>query len=297
MLQRVYATLATVAAFACSAHADAPLPDRDFAEYLLARELVVEATLLSADKVDRTLLGGCFAFPKMKSRDLRLRIRRVIFGTAEDTTIVISTLGQPTFPPALLVSGARVIAWADRLCSDGWRPHGNMVIITDGGELVGHYNVEGLFLHDGPEDQPVTYTALNAKLAMLAARHSTKYFDEKAAVGLVRVRAFHRKGPGAFAYECDSLRWVMGEAERLPRFVDVDSGNLNCGVAQVGDSLLVPVAAGGPGDRVALPGCSGAMVVKHGFCTGFGVPLPLLSRALSATPTGLQVRPFLGNER
>src|SRR5262249_8576048 len=154
---------------------------------------VIEATFLGADKLERTPLGGCgIQLPRTKSCDLRLRVQRVIFGTAEDSTIVISTLGQPQFPPGAFIPGAHVIAWGNRECTDGWRLWGNMVIVTAGGKIVGDYNSQGLFLHGEREDRPIAYTALSAKLQTLAARHGAACFDAKEAVGLVRVREVHR---------------------------------------------------------------------------------------------------------
>lgn len=297
-LLRVLAAVPIVAALAYCALADAPLPDRDFAEYLLGRDLVIEATFLGADKLERTPLGGCgIELPKTKSLDLRLRVERVIFGTAEDSTIVISTLGQPQFPPGAYVPGAHVIAWGNRECADGWRLWGNMVIVTAGGKIVGDYNSQGLFIHGEREDRPMGYAALNAKLGALAAHHSTKYFDEKEAVGLVRVLAIQRTQRGAFTYECDSLGWVLGESTRMPRFIDVNVGNLGCDWARSGDSLLVPVAADQSTDRATLPGCSGAMLIKNGYARGFGVPLSFLPYALKASPTGVHVRSFIGNDK
>jgi hypothetical protein len=172
-----------------------------------------------------------------------------------------------------------------------------MVVVTPTGLLVGDPNhADGLFLHGQPGGYPVRYEALEASLTAQAGKHSANYFSGKEAVALVRVRQIQQVTRGFFTYECDSIGWVVGFGAQVPRFVDVNAGMLGCDWARAGDSLLVPVHEDQALDRVTLPGCSGALLVKRGYLPGLGVPLVFLSYALRMGPNGLEVRPFVGEE-
>jgi len=270
--------------------------DRDFAEFLLGMDVVVDGTLVSADFVTHHAIGGCgMETSPTPATEMRVRVSSVVFGSADDSTIVVSTLGHSQFPNSALRPGAHVIAWGGRECTDSWRLWGNAVVVAASGDIGGDYNSERLFLRDQPRDRPMQYSALIASLATMRSRHSSHIYAGMQAVAVVRVREIQRISRGHFAYLCDSLGWVMGAGQSTPHRIVVNEGNLVCEWARVGDSLLMPVAKV-PTDPMILPGCSAALLIKDGFAPGLGVPLTLLPHALKIGTAGLEVRPVISRE-
>jgi hypothetical protein len=276
--------------------ADEGLVDRDFAEFLLGADLVVDGTLVSAGVVPHHSISGCgMQMSPIEATDMRVRVAKVVFGTAEDSTIVVSTLGRSQFPNSALQPGAHVIAWGARVCTDSWRLWGNAVVVTASDQIIGDYNSEGLFLHGQRRDRPMQYPELMTSLTMLRPRHSSQAFTGTQAVAIVRVRELQRISRGHYAYLCDSLGWVMGAAQFAPHRIEVNARFFADRYARVGDSLLVPVPQV-PTDQIILLGDSSALVIRDGFAPGLGVPLSFLPYALKAGNAGFEVRPFISRE-
>ena len=274
-------------------------PPVDFAEFLTGRDLVVEGTLSAVDTVVRTPLGGCGSsgFPARAGQDYTIQISRVIYGTAEDSSIIISDLVRDVFPPGVLVPGARVIGWGFRNCIDGWRLWGNVAVVTAGGHLVGHiWSEEGLWVKGQPKGQPIAFSTLDAMLVAKASNHGANFYHGKKAVALVRLTDIVVQPTGGVSYTCDSLGWIMGSATRVPQYLDFPQMPFCYYGAHRGDSLTVPVPEVFVGDRLSVGACPKALQVKNGYAPGFGVPLEYLPWAIEQQETGLAVRPFLEQE-
>lgn len=274
-------------------------PPRDFADFLLARDLVVEGRLLAADPLMRTPLGTCgvSGMGPYKSLDLRVAVDRVRFGTADDSVLIISTLGRPTFPPGVLIPGAHVIAWAFRNCHDGWRLWGGLCVVTPGGRVLSPLGEEqAATLLGQPTTEAIRYSALDSVLTARAAEHSTTAFEGSANVALLRVVGTTRRGNDGFTYQCDSIGWVLGGGSRTPRYVDFPRVPGCYPEVFPGDSLLAPVPTTFTGDRLVLSVCPRALKLQNQFTVGFGVPLSFIRYALQLGADGLHVRPYIAKE-
>lgn len=278
--------------------ADEPRPI-DFAEYLSSYDLVLDGTVTAVDTVQRARLGGCgMSVPSVtKSWDIHVRVSRVIQGTAEDSSVVLTTLGRSQFPGLGLRPGVRVIAWGFRNCTDGWRLWGNVVIVTSKGQLVpDHNNAAAVRLDGGASSVPVRVTALDSALDAKAQLSSIRSFDGRAAVGLLRVTAIVPGDNGAYAIACDSVSLLVGVSERVPRYVDIMVRPPCTRDIEVGDSLIVAIPSGYSGERLTWHGCTGSLLVKNRFVRGFGVPIEFMSYAVRVQQDGVRVRPFISRE-
>lgn len=273
-------------------------PARDFAEFLMAQDLVVEGRLLSADAVTRKPIEGCgvTGLGPYRSLDLRIAVDRVRFGTADDSVLVISTLGRPRFRSGLLSPGARVIAWAFRDCDDGWRLWGRLCILTATGHVVGELGQEQFIRLEG-QPGPLRYGALDSAIVdREGARHSSLVFEGASRVALLRLTRTVRNGDIGFTYECDSVAWALGTGDRVPRSIDFPRLPECYPEIFPGDSLLVPLPAGFQGDRLVLDRCPRSMRVKNRFAVALGVPLEFLNYALRVEPSGVHVRAYITKE-
>lgn len=275
-------------------------PPRDFAEFLVARDLVVEGRLLSAEGLTRKPLGGCgvTGLGPYKALDVRIAVDRVRFGTADDSTLVISMLGPPRFATGLLVPGAQVIAWAFRDCNDGWRLWGRMCVVTSTGRVIGPFgDQQAIRLEGQSRAEPIRYSALDSALtAPQLVRHSTTAFEGAANVALLRLTRTVRRGEAGFTYECDSLGWALAGGDRVPRFIDFPRVPGCYPEIFPGDSLLVPLPVQFEGDRLVLDMCPRALKLQDQFAVGFGVPMTFLNYVLKAEPNGLRVRPYIAKD-
>jgi hypothetical protein len=273
-------------------------PPRDFAEFLVRRDLVVEGWLLSAEAVTRKPLGGCgvTGLGPYPSLDLRIAVERVRYGTADDSTVIISTVGRPQFPAGLLSPGARVIAWAFRDCHDGWRLWGRLCVVSGTGSVVGELGQEEFYRLQG-QSGPLRHGALDSALTQREEnQHSSSNFVGASNVALLRLTRTARNGGGGFTYECDSVAWALGTGDRVPRSIDFPRLPGCYPEIFPGDSLLVPLPAGFSGDRLTLNSCPRSLKVKNRFAVVLGVPLEFLNHALRAEPSGLNVRAYISKE-
>jgi len=273
-------------------------PPRDFAEFLVRRDLVVEGWLLSAEAVTRKPLGGCgvTGMGPYPSLDLRIAVERVRYGTADDSTVTISTVGRPQFPAGLLSPGARVIAWAFRDCHDGWRLWGRLCVVNSSGYVVGELGQGDFFRLDG-QPGPLRYGVLDSALVTRSeSRHSSSNYAGASSVALLRLIRTVRNGTSGFTYECDSVGWAMGTGDRVPRSIDFPRLPGCYPEIFPGDSLLVPLPVGFGDSRLTLDACPRSLKVKNRFAVALGVPLEFLNYALRVDPSGLHVRAYISKE-
>lgn len=279
-----------------SSQADEPT---DFGEYLSRMDLVVEGTVTAVDTVFRTRLGGCgvTGLGPTKSWDIHIRVSRVVLGTAEDSSVVLTTLGRSQFPGPGLRPGVRVIGWAHRNCSDGWRLWGNVVLVSSSGLLIpDHHNAGSIRLQGQPRTRPIRFTALDSSLAEKVEMSSVRAFEGAASVALLRVTALTPGAGSTYSLACDSLGVLMGLAGRVPRYVDMDPLEGCTRAVGVGDSIVVALPTGFSAERLNWRGCSSSLLVKERFVAGFGVPLDFLNYAIRRDGDQLQVRPFIARE-
>jgi hypothetical protein len=277
-----------------------PAP-RDFAEFLAARDLVVEGTVISAEQVRRALLETCgtTGLGPYPATDVRIAITRVWHGTAEDAEVLISVLGHPVFASGEVAPGTRVLAWAFRDCNDGWRLWGQFCVVTSGGRIIGPAGSErGAYALAGRGDvEPTLYADLDSALTQRPGlRPSHALFEGAASVALLKLVRTTRRGADGFTYECDSLGWALGEGTSVPRYIDFPRVADCLPAIFPGDSLVVPLPTAFTGARLTIDGCPRAFLIRKNYAVGFGVPLPFLDYALRRDAGLLRVRPFIAKD-
>jgi len=277
------------------------LPPRDFAEFLAARDLVVDGTVLSADEVRRTPLCTCgiTGLGPYRATDLRIAVTRVWHGTAEDSTLIISVLGHPRFSSGPVTAGTRVLAWAVRDCNDGWRLWGEFCVLTANEDIVAPMGASprGYALLGRGLDRPTTYADLDSALTRRPGlRASHALFDQANDVALLRLVRTTRRDLEGLTFECDSVGWTIGQGGAVPRYIDFPRVPDCYPEIFPGDSLLVPLPAGFTGDRLTIDGCPRAFGVRKGMAIDFGVPVSFLGYALRRDSQGLHVRPFIAKD-
>lgn len=276
-------------------------PAQDFADFLAARDLVVEGTLISADELSRQRLETCgvTGMGLFAVTDIHVAVTRVWHGVADDSTLLVTVLGRPAFTSGPLAPGTRVLVWAYRDCHDGWRLWGRFCVITASGVILGQLGSDPSMFSLRNRDPlvPTTYAALDSAMGSGAtAMSSTALFEGTSGVALLRLTGVTRRGAEGFTYECDSLGWVTGSATRAPRFVEFPLIPDCFTNIFVGDSLIVPVPSTFAGERLAIQGCPSAFEVRKNFAVGLGVPVPFLDYALRNEQGTLHVRPFVAKD-
>ncbi len=271
----------------------------DFAEYLSQWDLVVEGTVTGVDTIFRERLGGCgqTGLGATRSWDIHIRVSRVVLGTAEDSSIVLTTLMRNQFPGPGLRVGAKAIAWTYRNCGDGWRLRGNLVLVSPSGHLIpDRDNVGALRLEGYADKGSVRHSALDSSLAANAGLSSVRAFEGAGSVALLRVTAMTQGVGRTYSLACDSVAVLLGTAVRVPRFVDMNPLEGCTRAVGVGDSLIVSLPNSFAAERLGWRGCSHSLLVKERFSVGFGVPLQFLKYAIRQQNGALHVRPFIARD-
>ena len=273
-----------------------PVLGGDFVDALESRHLIVDGILLSATDVRRVQSGGCgysesAALPGV---DYRIAVTRTLLGTADDTVVVITSLGGPRFPRASLHIGARVIGYANRLCEDGWRLWGGVIVVTEGGYLVGSSSDGDLSLPGSAKGTPVSLEQFTSAFEERLEHAGATSFNSASSVLLVRLGAFTDvPGEPYYSYACDSLGWAVPGITSAPRQIRFLKNSECFPHIGTGDTLLVPLHPEFAGQVLTTPACPGAWKISGGIAIGFGVPLGLLHYALEQSEAGIVVRPVI----
>jgi hypothetical protein len=230
--------------------------------FLLARDLVVDGILVAASSATRHPAGGCGAtqVSPLRGTEYRVAVRRTLFGSADDSTIVIMSLGQDH-----AAIGSRVIGYADRLCVDDGRLWGGVL----------------------RADSDAMFDSLGER----SEESGFEPFRDAAGVAMVRLGAYSRIDETHFSYECDSLGWIFPAAARIPRTLYFRR-SLQCSPnTGRGDTLIVPIPRGFSATRLELAACPQGWHVRQGTVTGLGVSPNELRRAIEQRGDTLLVRP------
>lgn len=260
----------------------------DFADFVIAQDLVVIGTVVDARDLDRQVAG---ASPVgVRCQDITVAVDSVRYGVFHGSTLTISIVFPRRFGRAPPVSGDRVLAWGNRVSEDNWRVWGDACLINAAGELVGPDGEQGAYTTtDLPAGARLTIAHLDSVTTSRQAVHALTAYEGKAALALGRRVAVSRAGP-TITLECEGLGWVMGSAATYPRLVDFPA--LPGCIPKIlrGDSLLIPVPPGYSGGRILLGECPSALRVKNGYAPGLGVALASLASALDSTGGRIHVR-------
>ena len=252
----------------------------DFADFVIAQDLVVIGTVVDARDLDR----------QVRCQDITVAVDSVRYGVFQGSTLTISIVFPRRFGGAPPVSGNRVLVWGNRVSEDNWRVWGDACLINAAGELVGPDGEQGAYTTtDLPAGARLTIAHLDSVTTSRSAVHALTAYEGKAALALGRRVAVSRAGP-TITLECEGLGWVMGSAATYPRFVDFPAiPRCRPGILR-GDSLLIPVPPGYSGGRILLGECPSALRVKNGYAPGLGVALGSLASALDSTGGRIHVR-------
>lgn len=255
-------------AFACLLFTgDCAWATDDFIGFLLARNLVVEGELISSTMVVSHPAGSS----PLHTTECRVRVIQSVFGTAEDTTISLVSLGQVFAKP-----GARVIGFANRLQESEFRLWGGVAEIK---EVPNH-------------PWSVDETIFDS-LATRSSESGFTAFNGADGVAMIRLRAWSKDATGRYSYSCDSLGWVIPTSARVPNTIDFAISGECSPFTAPGDTLLIPLVRGVTDTALTARGCLGSWKVTNGFLPGFGVPLAEFDLAIDHTDGRLSVRPIL----
>ena len=251
-----------------------------FLNFLANRDLVVKGTVVDILDGDRPYEGSCRvpAWGRFIGRAITVKIDTVLFGTVEDSVVVIHTLLRPPIPS--LRSGAIVLGWARRNPNDAWRLYGNVVVYDADG--FGHFPVRGVLESGGPSTL-ASYEALPMALSARMTLNGHASFKAARAVALVRVISIGQSINRKRAVRVDHLGWVAGSAPIAPEDLILTDSEVCLPEIAPGDSLIIPVTAVSASTPVRLFGCPTAYEVKCGFLPGFGVDLNASSRVFGTT--------------
>lgn len=271
-------------------------PVRDFVDFLAARDLVVQATVVEAKPMHRTMLGTC-GMPKLgpyAGLELTLHIERVWQGVAQDTIVQMSVLGNSILGYGRVQRGTRVLAWGVRECDDGWRLWGQFCTVAVDGRLMDPRGDESYLRIEGLVDRQRLRLASvdSAYAARSGARLGLDVYSGAAYVAVARLARILSRGESGYSVEVDSLGWVFGRGTYVPRQLDFAAIRDCSGFVGVGDTLIVPVSGTEPRTRVAFATCAGNLEVRRGFVVRLGVPLDSIGSALRRDKDGIRVRAF-----
>lgn len=272
-----------------------PPDEFDFAEFLTARDLVFEGTVVSAVTASVTVPGGCgLSGPYQYGRStiLSLRIDQPWHGVAPDSTAEIIVVFPRLADEA--DAGRRVLAWGRPSCDDNWRLWGNFCWVASDGAVSTPYG-EPIWLRGFSPGAPVRLSDVRVTLASRPAlRPSVSAFEGAEAVALLRVSSVqYRDSTGVVSYACDSLGWALGRGTATPRLIESFRGPAYYAEIFAGDTVVVPVPRGFAGGTLRLEVCPSAFDVQNGYATGLGVPIGSLDRALDRSVDGLRPRDFV----
>lgn len=272
-------------------------PDTDFADFLLGSDLVCKGSFVSQQLVTRVPSGGCGnpGGVEMHAWDYRVTVEDVLSGVAEDSVLVVSSLRGLEFPMGALQPGAKVIVYANRVCEDGWRLWGGMVIVTASGYIVPPTAFgKSTYLRGSGGSSPISEMALMGAMSSREGQMSSASFAGASGVALVRLGEVSVDNQTQhYTYQCDSLGWIIPGQARVPgsiRFAIIPGCKP---YLAPGDTLLVPVPAGGASENMNVETCPRGWVVHFGFLSGLATPIGFLDYALRSGPNGVTVNKFL----
>jgi hypothetical protein len=293
----VTATLAAILLVAEVSSASAQQVGGDIVHFLLGRDLVVEGYVTDIQPVTRAPAGGCSngQSPALHVYDYRIQVAHVLSGTAEDSTIVVTSLEGPRFPRNSFQVGSHALVYANRVCEDGWRLWGGFLVITPSGYLVPPSSQAHTFKLAGVSSKvPLSYSSVTDGLAQTPTSASAAAFGGSDGVAIVRLGTFaDDREHGGYAYACDSLGWAIPISAHVPRTLKFLRIPGCLPYLATGDTLVIPVKAGNQSDILDIPACPRAFVVHFGFLGGLGVPLGFLDYALRPHPSGITVNSFI----
>ena len=269
--------------------------DADFAEFLLERELVLRGRVQDLDTLNRSYVGTpCSAggLGPYRTIDLTLSVDDVLVGVADDSLLVVSSVGWPDFPTDVLANGSSVLAWAYRECRDSWRLWGGWVVVRSDGLIIGRSDSPQPTLASG-QAANLSYGSLAAALATHVGRSSFSAFDGAEGAWIATVTGVSAEPESrTAAISVDPLERAMGETGSCPSELLVPD-RASCSRVVPGDTLLLPTTSA---SQLVLDRCPTAFVVHSGFCRGLGVPLQFVSYALKDESGLLRLRKVVGRD-
>jgi hypothetical protein len=273
----------------------------DLVDRMVSQDLVVVGRLSSVEPVQRFHhVEGCSGPTSSTSFqlfDLTITVDSVLIGVAEDSVLVITTTYGDWYARDTLVPGARVLAWGNRLCPDGWRLYGNAYAILDSGELAPsvRYGLSRYaWLRGQAKGGPISYAEVRRRFEAARSEHPATWIDGASGLALVRAVEVRELADWAKEYQLEHLRWLAGEPGVPPVTLRVKERAYCLGIAP-GDTLVVPVPAGA-GPDIDLPVCPRGLEVKEGFLAVLGVPLGFLAYGVDTTGAVLRLKPYLAKE-
>jgi len=266
-----------------------PPAPRTFAEFLISgQDLVVIGTVLDVSETRR----GFVRMPELMScpiTEIRLRVEEPMFGSATDSVIDM-TLVETGFG---LKPGERVLAWGSYTPEDNWRIRGRLLRVDDD-QLRGRQGEPAFVDSVGPRE---SLSLSEVRLGAGSGRHPSTIFNGMRTIALAKLRGSSRWSEAGAVYEVDSLGWVIGQGESVPRIVTFPALPGCFPGIFPGDTLLVPLPPGFRGTVLTLTHCPSALLVKSGFVRGLGTRLSDVNRSLEFVGSMLHVRPVQRKER
>ena len=261
-----------------------PPPYRNMAEFLATNsDLVVIGTVTSAVEGQR----GFIRIPellKLPVTEVQMTVDEVLFGVAPANTLEI-TLSDRSYN---LQPGDRILAWGTYVVEDNWRLRGRGRRV-EGDELYGRAH-EPAFECGTRRVEVDSLSAVRRDL--VSVRHNSTVFNGNRTIALGRLRGSSRWSPAGAVYEVDSLGWVMGQGEAVPRRLEFPPVPGCSPGIMPGDSLLIPLPPGFRGGTLRLLECPTALRVKNAFVPGLGVPLNKVYQAIDTVGLMLKLRPM-----
>jgi len=204
-------------------------PPLDFADYLLARDFVVEAV------VEQAVLAGNPEF-------LELAAKRVVLGSIVHERLILATAGVS----GGALPGDRVLAWGGWSKSRGDTCSGSALTIHDNGRLSDWMAFK---LHGKPLSEKGTYERLVSELARRERSHVCAWLASGTAVGIAAItgeavsKQLLQLSPGRVLVGDSQSRWP-----RYLRWID-QPGCVQAPL--IGDSLLISLTTSTPDTLVA----------------------------------------------
>jgi hypothetical protein len=177
----------------------------------------------------------------------------------------------------------RVLGWMLRGCTFDGHPCGSFVRITEQRTMSWHM-VDSDWRRD---ESPLSCDSLEHDVALEPDSTGLEVFDEVIGVALARLESNDPVNrPHGFTYSGQpnnggtwpviELEWILGFSERAPRYVRFIRAGRRHAVATSADSIdqfLLPIRKGSLGDTLVANTRWLPMLVRHGVCLGFGIPL------------------------
>lgn len=256
-------------------------------QHVAADDVVLRGIVQGARETRRRYAETCGTTGLMPYpvTEIKLAVTAVWAGTVADSVVEVSILEQGF---GQLV-GREVLVSAYRSCDDGWRLRGRLVFVDQQG---GAHDRAGC-PRAGRMTSPRSATVSQMETSVITS-HPTKLFDGVTAVGLAR--RVDRGGwtPTGITFQLESLGWVVGRADRLPRYMHVPLA-ANCfPEIFTGDSLLVPVPGSFVGDTLQLDRCASSLKIKSSFVPALAQRLTKVATVFDRRDGTYDVRPYHG---